>query len=223
MRALQHFARLAKISQINLRQGRLDIGVNQSRFARERLLIVVIGEFVVAFVECDETFRGVRQSELRGDEIRFVIVFHAEIVETVVEEDCGAIRTGGVEVGIDLDGGVECAKRGANQEAAAWRPRDPCSRAERVAIDGIELERAIHGLLGAREPFGIGLEMHADLTAHGGQQAPGVAEIGIEVDGALEHFDGGGEIELVEAHRAIHGAHVKLEGEGVTRGGNVGA
>ena len=38
-------------------QRRLDVGVNQSGFARERFLIVVIGQLVVALVLSDDAFR----------------------------------------------------------------------------------------------------------------------------------------------------------------------
>jgi hypothetical protein len=36
--------------------------------------------------------------------------------------------------------------------------------------------------------------------------------------GALEHFDGGSKVELVEAHRTVDGAQVELEGERMARG-----
>ena len=65
--------------------------------------------------------------------------------------------------------------------------------------------------------------MHTDLAADEGEQSPGVGEIGIEIDGALEHFDGVGEIEFVEAHRAgrRRACKVRRRADGARRGTSV--
>ena len=196
--------------------------MNQAGFACQGLLVVMIGKFVVAVVKRDETFRGIRQSERGGDEVGFVGVVHCDFVKTVMQQNSGAISASGVEVWIDLDGGIESAQSGADLKTAARRPGDPGAGTEGVAIDGVEVERAIDGLLGAREPFRIGLEVHGDLAADDGEESPCFAKIGIEIDGPFEHFDGGHEVEFVEAHRAVDGAHVELVGEGMARGRNIG-
>src|SRR5580698_4598992 len=140
-------------------------------------------------------------------------------MKATVKQNAAPVNASGFAAAVHRQSGRERPERGANLETAQGRPKDHAFGAERVAIHRIEFERARGSCFGAENPFGIGIEVRSDLAADHGQNSPRVGEARIEFEGTIEHLDGGQKLDVAVAKGAIDGAHVKFEGERVSRDG----
>ena len=146
----------------------------------------------------------------------------AEFVESVMNEYRGAIRASGVEVRIDLHGGVEGAKSGTDLESATGDQRSTRASRARCRLMGSSSSVRLTAFSARSNHFGSGsrcipnlaaeMESSPQASANSGSRSMARSSISMALRRSI----------LVEAHRAVDGAHIEFVGERMARGRDVG-